>query len=201
MLNSVKATVSSDPMVESSDEEIVRAVIRGDRDLFRHLVLKYQNRVYSLIRRQVASHELAEELSQEVFLKAFKSLKQFRFDSKFSTWLTRIALNQTFSYFQSRRYKEARRTEDFEMDKHETQSSETPASEIERRKRLSIFRHAVAELKPIFRDVVTLCGLDGRSYEEVAEILKVPVGTVRSRLNKARLLLKESIGTMLLEEC
>ena len=91
---------------DTSDEELIRLVVRGEKDEFRHLVRRYQDQVYAMILRSVGDDAIARELAQEAFLKAFLNLKSFRFESAFSTWLIRIALNQSHSYFSSRRFKE-----------------------------------------------------------------------------------------------
>lgn len=184
--------LQGEPLVTEDDFETIRRVIAGERNEFRHLVLGHQNMVFSLINRQVANRAIAEELTQETFVKAFKHLESFRFESKFSTWLSRIAINLSNSYFASKRYKQLKKTEEYNAEMHE-QSGNNLEERESQKELLSCFQSALAELKPKFREVLTLCGLEGISYEEAAETLEIPVGTVRSRLNKARLLMKEAM--------
>lgn len=172
-----------------SDEALIGAVLSGDKEQFRPLVTRYKDMVFSMIMRQVGDPALAEEIAQETFLKAYLSLRSFRFEARFSTWLVRIALNQTSSYFASRRFKEKQRTETFDPLLHDSACS-APGAENEEEKLISRLQTALKGLKRKFREVLVLCALEGKSYEEAAQILKVPVGTVRSRLNKARLLLQ-----------
>ncbi|MCO6430266.1 MAG: sigma-70 family RNA polymerase sigma factor [Deltaproteobacteria bacterium] len=175
---------------------LIRAVQRGSQEEYRVLVMRYKDMVFNLIKRQVGQHHVAEDIAQEVFVRAYFGIKKFRLDSKFSTWLTRIALNQTNSYFSTKRYKQQSRTESFDGKLHEMSDIEKKAEteeEAEKNAMLATFREALGCLKPKFRDVLVLCGLEGRSYQEAAEILGVPVGTIRSRLNKARLLVKDEI--------
>ena len=155
------------------------------------LIERHQNLVFGMIMRQVGDRVLAEELAHECFVRAYKHLAKVRAEANFSTWLTRIALNVTSSYFTSRRYREALRSESFDVRLHDRgqDSDPSPAAET----MLNSFRQALANLKPKFREVLTLCALEGKSYEDAAQVLAIPVGTVRSRLNKARLLLKAEL--------
>lgn len=173
---------------EEDDASIIRAVIRGDRDRFRLLVLRHQEPVFALIMRQLGDRQLTEELVQEAFVKAYRNLHLFRFEAKFSTWLTRIALNTMNSYFSSRAYKERQKTETFSPDRHDRPGNAFADSASD----LDQFRNLIGGLNPKLRDVLVLCSLEGKSYEETASLLAIPIGTVRSRLNKARLVLKEA---------
>lgn len=179
---------------ESSRERefaIIRRILAGEKDLFRELVGHYKNLVYAMIVRQVGDVGCAEDLTQEVFVKAYLNLKKFRYESKFSTWLMRVALNHMNSHFTSKKFKQQKRTESLEP-KHDSPVVEDEQQE-ERKTLLKNFTEAFSRLKPKFREVISLCGLEGKTYEEAAQLLDVPVGTVRSRLNKARLTLKEMI--------
>lgn len=175
---------------EATDEELIAQVLGGRKERFRPLVLRYQRLVYGLILRQLASHGDAEELSQEVFIQVFSNLKRFRGESKFSTWLTRITLNHISNFVSSTKFKRRQRLEEFTAEKHQTSDEQDP---LESRQRMERYQRELLALKPHYREVVALCAFEGRSYEEVAAILKIPVGTVRSRLNQARHLLKAKL--------
>ncbi len=177
---------------ELSDGEVVRQVLAGKRELFQVLVSRYKGQVFSMILRQVGDHAVADDLAQETFVKAYLNLKSFRYEAKLSTWLVRIALNTTNSYFSSRRFKESQRTKVL-TDLTPAGTSQSPEQLAERQSALELFRSAIAGLKPKFREVIVLCGLEGKSYEEAALVLGVPIGTVRSRLNTARLTLKNEL--------
>lgn len=182
---------------------VVRSVQAGNKESFRILVMRYKDLVYAMIMRQVADHAAAEEISQDVFVKAFLNIGKFRLESKFSTWLTRIALNETSSYFSSKKFKQQKLSESFDAVKHDIgdgESRESMEEEARHNLLLKTFRAGLAGLKPRFRDVLVLCGLEGKTYEEAAAILEIPVGTVRSRLNKARHLIKQSVKSFALEE-
>jgi RNA polymerase sigma-70 factor (ECF subfamily) len=177
-----------------SDEQLIAAVLAGERDAFGLLVERHKQMLFALILRQVRQASLAEELSQESFVKAYLGLKSFRGKARFSTWLTRIGLNQVSSYFNSARFKQQRLQESFELERHEMSSDQQEDCLLQERKNQA-FRIALAKLKPKFREVIVLCGLEGKSYEEAAQVLEVPIGTIRSRLNTARLQLQESIAS------
>jgi RNA polymerase sigma-70 factor (ECF subfamily) len=175
-----------------SDSAIIKAIVNGESDQFRKLITRHQNRIFSLVNRQVQD---LQELTHEIFVKAYLNLKKFRFESKFTTWLTRIALNHVNSYFSSKKFKQQKRTESFDPGLHDRMASSSMDNERERKNLISQFKEALAALSPKLRDVIVLCGLEGKSYEEAAEVLGIPIGTVRSRLNTARLNLKTAVGT------
>lgn len=176
-----------------SEREIIRRVLAGAKDEFRLLVLAHQSRVFALIMRQVANEAIASELSQEVFLKAYRSLHRFRFEAQFSTWLIRIALNVSNSYFSSKRFRQVKSTMSLEETEIAQDSSSPELSNLIDRDTLRRVRTALPSLSPKLRDAIVLCGFEERSYEEAAQILEIPVGTLRSRLNKARNLLRKKV--------
>ncbi len=173
-----------------TDEEVIRDTLNGKPDAFGILVRRYQDVTFNMILRQLGDRSTTEELTQETFVKAFQNLKSFRFESKFSSWLIRIALNHTNSFFVSRRYKKMVRTKTLEQENTGVDHG-TPERQASNKQQLVLFQKLIADLKPGLREVLVLCGLEGKSYDEVAEILKIPTGTVRSRLNNARNLIKE----------
>lgn len=191
-IDSILRHVPSFLMVADIDRDllVVDRIKSGDSSSFEELVEKYQHQVISLIARQVGDQILAEELAQDVFVRAYRGIKSFRGDSSFSTWLIRISLNVIHSYFSSKLYKQRKKTLEFNLSKHDMQ--EELGDEVSDETR-DLLRVALENLKPQFKDVLVLCSLEGKKYEDVASILDVPVGTVRSRLNKARLLLKEHL--------
>ena len=181
-------------MDRETEYSLIKRITAGDKEEFRVVVDEYKDLIFSMIMRQTGDRAVAEELTQETFVKAYVNLKSFRAESKLSTWLTRIALNHTNTYFGSRRFKERQRGESFIPDTHDREDRSDEQDELLRKEEeLSKFRAALGTLKPKFREVLVLCSLEGKSYEEVAEIVGVPIGTIRSRLNKARLLLKHAV--------
>jgi len=177
----------------TSDEDLIRRVVAGDTDRYRDLADRHQGALFALVFRQVGDRAVATEIAQAALVKGYFGLKRFKFRSKFSSWLIRIALNETNSYFTSKSFKRQKLQESFDVERHDVvqpQSSEM----LDLERKLQSFRRALPGLKPKFREVITLCSLEGKSYEEAAAILEIPVGTVRSRLNTARLLLRNAIA-------
>jgi RNA polymerase sigma-70 factor (ECF subfamily) len=168
---------------------IIRRVVAGERDEFRHLVELYQARIYNLVMRQVGDSQAAREITQEAFLKAYLNLTKFRFEAKFSTWLTRIAINLTHTYFTSKAYKQRIKNVTYDARVH-SGSEQIEQDDRYDESALERLRVAVTKLPPIYREVMVLCKFERKAYAEAAAILSIPEGTVRSRLNKAHNLLR-----------
>lgn len=170
---------------EAKELVLIRRVQHGEKDEFYHLVDAHQNKVYAMIKRQVGDSDIARELTHETFIRAYMKISQFRFQSNFSTWVIRIGLNLTSSYFSSPRFKQRTRSISFDHNVHGNQAAEQVIDGYDTHA-LERLQLAIGKLKGKFRDVIVLCALEKRSYEDVAQILQIPVGTVRSRLNTAR---------------
>lgn len=193
VLDSLYGMKEENPPADLSDNAIIDSVLGGEREAYRHLVARHQNMIFSLLMRQTGDAVVSEELCQACFVRAFFNLRSFRKEAQFSTWLVRIALNVASSHFSSRRFREAKLTDSFDASAHDM-STHSPQDEKEKNEFLCEFRTALLSIKSYLRETLVLCGLEGKTYEEAAGILGVPVGTVRSRLNKARLLLKEKLS-------
>lgn len=174
-----------------SDALLVERVQHGDKRAFDLLVLKYQGRVQAIVSRFVRDRDEIADISQEAFIKAYRALPKFRGDSQFYTWLYRIAVNCAKNYLLSR----SRRPpgSDIDMDDSEQFSGDLRLAELENpenalaRDQLAAALEAVIEgLPQELRSAVTLREYDGLSYEEIAEVMSCPVGTVRSRIFRAR---------------
>ncbi len=175
---------------QDEEQEVIRNVLAGAKEEYRHLVAAHQSQIYAMMLKQVGDPTVAEELTQDAFLRAYRSLGKFRFDARFSTWLTRIALNLSHSYFASRRFKEQQKSRSLDMNMYDQEKIENPIDSPEESpfdaEAIQQLRRAIQKLKPKFREVLVLCGLEKKSYQEAAELLGIRVGTVRSRLNRAR---------------
>lgn len=182
--------------VDSNQVDDVGLAQAGDRDAFCRLVMQYQDKILSLLTRSVGDRSVAEELAQDTFVKAYGSIRKFQHRSEFSTWLVRIALNSSNSYFASRRYKEHAKTASLAPE-HTRQLTASPG-ELTKEADIQKLHRAIAQLSPQLRDALVLCALEGESYEAAAEVLGIPVGTVRSRLHAAkkalRIILTEGAG-------
>ncbi|UOG91678.1 MAG: RNA polymerase sigma factor RpoE [Candidatus Thiothrix sulfatifontis] len=181
-----------------TDLELVQRVQSGDKRSFDVLVLKYQHKVVSLVLRYVHDHDTAQDVAQEAFIKAYKGLKNFRGESAFYTWLYRIAINSAKNYLVSQN----RRLPDNDIDAHEAEQFEgesalkeyaTPERELLTAEIQSTVSKAIEDLPEDLRTAIMLRELEGMSYEEIAETMDCPIGTVRSRIFRAR----ESIDKVL----
>lgn len=173
------------------DQSLVERVQSGDKSAYDLLVLKYQHKIAKLVSRFVYSHAEAEDVTQEVFIKAYRALANFRGDSAFYTWLYRIAVNTAKNYLvtMSRRPPstalEAEDVENMEMGsslrENATPESNMLASEIG-----ETVKNAVENLPEDLRMAIVLREIDGLSYDEIAKVMDCPIGTVRSRIFRAR---------------
>jgi RNA polymerase sigma-70 factor (ECF subfamily) len=177
---------------DASDLSLVRRVQRGDKGAFDALVLKYQHKVVKLVMRYVRNPAEAEDVAQEAFIKAYRALPQFRGDSAFYTWLYRIAINTAKNAVVSR----DRSPVDYDLDlqnsdeSYDMQSrlkdSETPEGLVLTDEIRSTVNAAIDALPEDLRTAIVLRELEGLSYEEIAAAMECPVGTVRSRIFRAR---------------
>lgn len=181
-----------------TDFELVQRVQAGDKKSFDVLVLKYQHKVINLVMRYMHDPDTAQDVAQEAFIKAYKGLKNFRGESAFYTWLYRIAINTAKNHLVS----QGRRTPTNDIDAEEAEQFEgesalkeygTPENEMLRDEIQSIVSNAIETLPDDLRTAIVLRELEGMSYEEIAEAMDCPIGTVRSRIFRAR----ESIDKVL----
>ncbi|MCX5871829.1 MAG: sigma-70 family RNA polymerase sigma factor [Deltaproteobacteria bacterium] len=212
ILNLICLTVTSLALTGSSsqandeDEKLIERFANGDREAFSQLVTKYQKKVFSVAYRFVGDTEEANDLAQEVFTAAYQNLKNFRGDSKFSTWLFQIATNRgknRFKYLKRRGFFTNRGSS--ENDDEGDQSYRAFPDHSTNPEDLlsgSQIRHAVLEaineLDPDHRDIVILRDIEGFSYDEIAQMLNLPEGTTKSRLHRARMVVKEKLKKVLL---
>ncbi len=174
-----------------TDQQLVARVQKGDSRAFDLLVLKYQHKIFSLIGRYVHDADEVQDVAQEAFIKAYRALPKFRGDSQFYTWLYRIAVNTAKNHLVSR----SRRPpgSDVEVEDAEyyeggaaLRDIETPESALFGAELKEVVETAIRDLPDDLRSAVTLREFDGLSYEDIAEIMDCPVGTVRSRIFRAR---------------
>lgn len=175
----------------ATDQQLVARVQKGDSRAFDLLVLKYQHRIFGLISRYVRDADEVQDVAQEAFIKAYRALPRFRGESAFYTWLYRIAINTAKNHLVSR----SRRPpgSDVEIEDAEyyvngeaLHEIETPESALFGAELKLVVERAISELPEDLRTAVTLREFDGLSYEDIAEIMECPVGTVRSRIFRAR---------------
>ena len=187
---------------EATDQQLVVKVQEGDKRAFDLLVLKYQHKVHAIVSRFVRDTDEVADVVQEAFIKAYRALPKFRGESQFYTWLYRIAVNTAKNYLVSR----SRRPpgSDVDIDDAEYYSGSeylkdlgTPENQLFRDELESVIVKSIAELPEDLRTAVTLREYEGLSYEEIAEIMECPVGTVRSRIFRARETIDTVVGKLI----
>lgn len=176
---------------QNNDRQLVARVQKGDRRAFDLLVIKYQHRILALVGRFIPDFAEAQDVTQEAFIKAYRALPGFRGDSQFYTWMYRIAVNTAKNYLVSRGRKTPTRDIDlddaeFFSDEKNLKDIETPDRLLQRDQLQKVVFDAIDALPEELRMAVTLRELDGLSYEEIAEVMDCPIGTVRSRIFRAR---------------
>ena len=187
-----------------SDEILVERVKRGDRKAFDALVLKYQGRILNLISRFVHDPSDASDVAQEAFIKAYRALPRFRGDSAFYTWIYRIAVNTAKNFLAVSARKPFDTASDFtemeQIDQSGTLKEQTTPERLLLTHELqeTIIR-AIEGLPADLRAAITLRELDGLSYEEIATVMECPVGTVRSRIFRAREAVDKQLKPLLID--
>ncbi len=193
-----------DDVIPTPEEvEIVSRAREGDRDAFRLLVEQHQDRVFRVAMRVLrCDRHVAEDICQEVFFRAYRGLQGFDGAVRFGIWLHTIAMNTSISEYRKRRTLKRNRltlsidapiagTDDLTIEPPSRERR--PEERADHREFATAVRAAVAELPDEFREAVMLRDMQGKSYEEIAEILDVPAGTVRSRIHRGRLQLQEKL--------
>ncbi|NUS38565.1 MAG: RNA polymerase sigma factor RpoE [Lysobacter sp.] len=173
------------------DLDLVRRVQRGDSTAFDLLVRKYQHRIAGLIGRYIADWSEVQDVAQETFLRAYRAIGNFRGDAQFYTWLHRIAVNTAKNHLVAHNRRPP--TEDVDAEEAAQYESgvrlrdtDTPERELMRQQMEQTVVRAVEALPPELRDAVTMREVEGLSYEEIAQKMNCPIGTVRSRIFRAR---------------
>ena len=187
---------------EQLDEDLVLRVQQGDKSAFDFLVIKYQHKIIQLVNRYVKDPSEAQDVAQEAFIKAYRALGNFRGDSAFYTWLYRIAINTAKNYLVSR----SRRSSDYQVDIQDAealenapqlQGMETPERLLLNQEIIDTIKTAIDKLPEEMRTAIMLREFEGMSYEEIAEAMDCPVGTVRSRIFRAREAIDNKLNPLL----
>ena len=187
-------------MSEQSDKQLIERIQRGDKRAFDILTLKYQHKIVGLVSRYVNDADEVMDVAQEAFIKAYRALPRFRGDSAFYTWLYRIAINSAKNHLVSR----SRRPPDTDIDVDgEFQGDSVvltdvggPEDAMLKDQLEKVIFSAIDELPEELKVAVTLREFEGLSYEEIAEVMECPVGTVRSRIFRAREAIEKRIAAI-----
>ena len=188
-----------------SDAMLVERAVAGDQKAFELLVIKYQRRIQRLIGRMVRDVDLVEDIAQETFIRAYRALAQFRGEAQFYTWLYRIAVNTAKKALMDLKrnptvsenaYKSADDDETSAIE-NELTSSETPDAVLASKEIAEIINAAMEALPEELRQAITLREIEGLSYEEIADAMNCPIGTVRSRIFRAREAISDKVKPLL----
>lgn len=178
-----------------TDQEVVRHAVIGREAAYRELIRRYQRPVFSLVFRMVRDRELAEDLAQETFIKVLNAIDSYRPEYKFSSWIFKIANNAAIDHLRRRNLDtlsldgspHAETAEAIEATTLQIGSdAETPLEEVANRELGSQIEAAIGRLRPEYRSCILLRHVEGRPYEEIAEILDLPLGTVKTYIHRAR---------------
>jgi RNA polymerase sigma-70 factor (ECF subfamily) len=170
---------------QTRDQELVQRMLHGEETAYRECVDLFKDRLFATLVAQIGCRHEAEEIMQESFIKAFQHLPSFQHQSQLYTWIYRIAWNTSVS-----RSRKRRRDVSLDSSGAETHSSAPESSEphipMERRERITLLRQALSDIEGRHRQILLLREFDELSYQEIADTMKIPLGTVRSRLARAR---------------
>jgi RNA polymerase sigma-70 factor (ECF subfamily) len=189
-------------VAKDTDKELVRRVKKGDKQAFDLLFSRYQHKILNLVSRYLRDQQDVEDVTQEAFIKAFRALPRFRGESAFYTWLYRIAINTAKNHLVAR----SRRPPGVDVDIDDAEfmdgtdvlrESESPEAVLSRDELAEVINATLSELPDDLRSAVTLREFDGLTYEQIAEIMDCPVGTVRSRIFRAREAIDQRIEPLL----
>ena len=186
---------------KDTDKQLVARVQKGDKRAFDMLVLKYQYKVHAIISRYIKDFDEVNDVSQEAFVKAYRALAKFRGESQFYTWLYRIAVNTAKNYLVARnRRPPASDVDAADADYYEggdrLRDIASPENLLYRDELEAVVDSAIKDLPEDLRTAVTLREFEGLSYEEIAEVMGCPVGTVRSRIFRAREAIDEKVKVL-----
>jgi RNA polymerase sigma-70 factor (ECF subfamily) len=191
---------------DNSDAMLVERTLAGDQRAFELLVIKYRRRIERLIGRMVRDVDLVEDIAQETFIRAYRALHQFRGDAQFYTWLYRIAVNTAKKFLLELKRDPTVSENNFRSDDdgdetygsgNEPSTDETPESALAAKEIAAAVTVALEALAPDLRQALILRELEGLSYEEISEVMNSPIGTVRSRIFRAREAISAKVKPML----
>lgn len=188
-----------------SDAMLVERAVAGDQKAFELLVIKYQRRIQRLIGRMVRDVDLVEDIAQETFIRAYRALAQFRGEAQFYTWLYRIAVNTAKKTLMdlkrnptvSENFFKSSDDDETSFVENELTNSETPDAVLASKEIAEMVNAAMEALPEELRQAITLREIEGLSYEEISEAMSCPIGTVRSRIFRAREAISQKIKPLL----
>jgi RNA polymerase sigma factor (sigma-70 family) len=184
----------------TTDNEVITRVLRGEHQLYAELVTRYQNFVFTLALRYTPVREDAEEIAQDVFVKAYKALKDFRGESKFSTWLYSIVNSAAITFLRKKKLDVKSLDNENVYEQAESRDSGTSANQVEVKSKVEMVTKAIQLLSPDDAKVITLFYKAEQSLEEIAQIMNLEANTVKVKLHRARTRLKEKMEKYFMQE-
>ena len=190
-------------LVSATDQDIVALAREGREAAYRELIRRYERPVFSLVLRMVRDRQLAEDLAQETFIKALNAIGSYRPEFKFSSWIFKIANNAAIDHLRRREIDtlsidgapHATTAEDIEATALQVgDKGETPLAELEARELGTAIERAIGRLRPEYRSCIMLRHVEGLAYEEIAELLELPLGTVKTYIHRARHELRDMLA-------
>ena len=188
---------AAQPFTGDALETLIQRCLRGDQLAWELIVRQYWRKVFNIAYKFVGKHDAAEDLAQDIFLKIFKSLNTFDRRANFQTWLISVSRNLCIDHYRSVR--KERETIDREIDPNELSPASheiSPMAHLEQRDRVVLLRHALAELPDTLKTAVLMRDIQEMTYQEIADRLKLPEGTVKSRINRGRTELARHVKRM-----
>jgi len=182
------------------DNEIISRVLKGEQNAYAELVNRYQAYVFTLVLRMVKSREDAEEVAQDVFVKAYRSLADFRGESKFSTWLYTIANTTSITFLRKKKLDVHSLDNEKVFEVADSKDSGLRANLVEQKSRVNMVNEAIAMLSPDDAEIITLFYKAEQNLEEISRVLRLETNTVKVRLHRARTRLKEKMEKNFSEE-
>jgi RNA polymerase sigma-70 factor (ECF subfamily) len=182
------------------DNEIISRVLKGEQNAYAELVNRYQGYVFTLVLRMIKSREDAEEVAQDVFVKAYRSLADFRGESKFSTWLYTIANTTSITFLRKKKLDVYSLENEKVFEVADSKDSGFRANIVEQKSRVNMVNEAIAMLSPDDAEIITLFYKAEQNLEEISKILRLETNTVKVRLHRARTRLKEKMEKNFSEE-
>ncbi len=188
-----------------TDQEIVLWAREGAETAYRELIRRYQRPVFSLVYRMVRDRELAEDLVQETFIKVLNAIERYRPEFKFSSWIFKIANNAAIDHLRRKELTtlsleggpDATTQDQLEATALQLgDSSESQLEELEARELGTAIERAISQLRPEYRSCIILRHIEGRPYDEIADVLDLPIGTVKTYIHRARAELKEALAPL-----
>lgn len=184
---------------KESDELLMLSFKAGDESAFDEIVKRYKTRLFNYIYKYISDIERSEEITQEVFIRVYRSRERYKIKAKFSTFIYRIALNLAFNEVRNRNRRKTDLQDEFDdkLFTHKQGENSTPEKIYEKKELEIILNKEISNLSSKYKDVILLCDIEGLSYKEVAQILDISIGTVQSRLSRGRVRLKQRLESIL----